>query len=250
MHVRSQDVPLEPGAIKISELSILIGRRDPLILEVGANNGHTTEQFLQEMPNSKIFCFEPDPRAIRKFRKRISNPSVTLFECAVGNQNGIVNFNQSSGGEEADGWDQSGSIRRPKRHLETWPWVKFESQIKVPIVRLDDWALTKTLGMIDLIWADVQGAEDDLIFGGETVIRSARFLYTEYGAMEWYQGQMSLDEICEALSNLGHVLYRKWKWDALFVNKNVNNLKDTKIRRNALCLCGSGLRYKHCHGRL
>src|SRR5262249_27963232 len=129
MYVRSQDVPLEPGAIKISELNILIGRRDPLILEVGANNGHTTEQFLQEMPNSKIFCFEPDPRAIRKFRKRISNPNVTLFECAVGNQNGIINFNQSSGGEEAGGWDQSGSIHQPKRHLETWPWVKFETQI-------------------------------------------------------------------------------------------------------------------------
>ena len=61
MYVRSQDVPLEPGAIKISELSILIGGRDPLILEIGANNGHTTQQFLQEMPNSKIFCFEPDP---------------------------------------------------------------------------------------------------------------------------------------------------------------------------------------------
>src|SRR5262249_222016 len=157
-----------------------------------------------------------------KFRKAISHPNVTLLECAVGNQNGVVNFNQSSGGGETNGWDQSGSIRRPKRHHETWPWVKFESQIQVPIVRLDDWALTKKLGVIDLIWADVQGAEIDLIFGGETTIRNTRFLYTEYGAIEWYQGQMSLDEICGVLFNLGHVLYRKWEMDALFVNKNVN----------------------------
>src|SRR6185369_8543320 len=143
--------------------------------------------------------FEPDPRAISKFKNRISNPNVTLFECAVGNENGIVNFNQSSGEGEAQDWNQSGSIRKPKLHLEIWPWVKFESQIQVPIVRLDDWASDKNLGAVDLIWADVQGAESDLILGGKAVIRNTRFLYTEYGAIEWYQGQLSLDEICETL---------------------------------------------------
>ncbi len=210
--------------------------------------GQTTESFLLEMPNCKIFCFEPEPRAIRKLKNRISNANVTLFECAVGNQNGVVNFYQSSGeGEEKD-WDQSGSIRKPKRHSETWPSIKFESQIQVPIVRLDDWASDKNLGVIDLIWADVQGAESDLILGGETIIGNTRFLYTEYGAIEWYQGQASLDEICEALFKIGLVLYKKWGMDALFVNKNLNNLKEIKMRRNALCLCGSGLRYKHCHG--
>ena len=246
MYMRSREVPLEAGTIKVSELRTLIGKHDPLILEVGANVGQTTEEFLLEMPNSKIFCFEPDPRAISKFKNRISNPNVTLFECAVGNENGIVNFNQSSGEGEAKDWNQSGSIRKPKLHLEIWPWVKFESQIQVPIVRLDDWASDKNLGAVDLIWADVQGSESDLILGGKTVIRNTRFLYTEYGAIEWYQGQMSLDEICEALFNIGLVLYRKWAMDALFVN--MANLKDTKIRRNAPCLCGSGLRFKHCHG--
>jgi 2-O-methyltransferase len=250
LYLRSNDIPLERGTIKVSELKNLIGKSNPTILEIGANIGQTTEEFLLEMPNSNIFCFEPDPRAIQKFRSRISNPNVTLFECAVGDQNGFVSFNQSSGGEEWKDWDQSGSIRKPKLHLETWPRVKFESQIQVPIVRLNDWALDKNILTVDLVWADVQGAESDLISGGSSVIRNTRFLFTEYGALEWYEGQISLDGICEALFDLGLVLCRRFVMDALFVNKNLIDLKGIsfKIKRNTLCPCGSGLRYKHCHG--
>src|SRR5262249_44221673 len=132
MYVRSQDVPLDPGTISLSELHFLVGERDPLILDIGANIGQTTEAFLREMPNSRIFCFEPEPRAIRKFKSRISSPNVALFECAVGNENGVVTFHQSSGeGNEKD-WDQSGSIRKPKLHSVTWPMIKFESEIQVP----------------------------------------------------------------------------------------------------------------------
>jgi FkbM family methyltransferase len=173
-----------------------------------------------------------------------------LFECAVGAQNGTVIFNQSDGEGAAKDWDQSGSIRKPKRHLDIWPTVKFEKQIDVPIVRLDDWAGDKNLGGIDLIWADTQGAEDDVIAGGASVIRNARWLFIEYGVIEYYEGQVSLDDLCGALFDLGLVLYRKFPLDALFVNKNLVDLKTVSfpIMRNTLCPCGSGVRYKHCHG--
>jgi FkbM family methyltransferase len=72
-----------------------------------------------------------------------------------------------------------------------WPTVKFETQIEVPIVRLDDWALDKNLGNIDLVCADTQGAESDLVAGGASAIRSARWLFIEYGVIEYYEGQVS-----------------------------------------------------------
>jgi FkbM family methyltransferase len=232
-------------------LKALIGKDDPVIIELGANVGQTTEEFLREMANAKIYCFEPDPRAILKFKSRISSPRVKLFECAVGNENGHVTFNQSSGEGPARDWNQSGSIRKPKRHLETWPWVKFEGQIEVPILRLDDWALRESIGAVDLVWADVQGAESDLIMGGRSVLSNTRFFYTEYGAAEWYEGQISLDGICDALAETGLLLFRKFPMDALFFNKNLNDIGSmgSAVRRNALCPCGSGLRYKHCHGK-
>jgi 2-O-methyltransferase len=251
MYLRSQHIPLERNPLSVPELKPLIGKDDPIIIEVGANVGQTTEQFLREMPKARIFCFEPEPRAIRKFKERISSADVTLFECAVGDQNGVVTFNQSTGDGAAKDWDQSGSIRRPKLHLQTWPTVRFETQIEVPIVRLDDWASDKNLGNIDLIWADTQGAESDLVAGGASVIRNTRLLFVEYGVIEYYEGQASLDELCGSLFDLGLVLYRKFPLDALFVNKNLIDLEQIRfpIRRNTECPCGSGRRYKHCHGR-
>jgi FkbM family methyltransferase len=184
MRSNIRSVSVEPGNIEIRTLKQFIGKSDPVIVEVGANVGQTTEEFLREMPGARIYCFEPDPRAIRKFKDRIHSPNVELFECAVGNENGSVVFHQSSGEGAAKDWDQSGSIRKPKRHTETWPWVKFETQIKVPITRLDDWARTENISSVDLIWADTQGAESDLIEGGLSVLKNTRFFYTEYGALE------------------------------------------------------------------
>ena len=109
----------------------LIGKLNPTILEIGANCGQSTATFIQQMPNATVYCFEPDPRAISKFKLMIQHPNVRLIEAAVGANSGHVMFHQSSGAEHIDpaGWDHSGSIRKPKTHLDVWPWVKFERQI-------------------------------------------------------------------------------------------------------------------------
>jgi FkbM family methyltransferase len=150
MYLPPSEYAFHPGNMAASELARLISRKDPIILEVGANVGQTTEEFLAEMPEARIFCFEPDPRAISLFKEKIASANVTLVERAVGNFNGFAAFHQSSGEGQAKDWNQSGSIRNPKLHLETWPWVKFDSRIHVPIVRLDDWARENKINTIDL----------------------------------------------------------------------------------------------------
>lgn len=205
------------------EIRDLVGRDRPVILEVGANCGQTTAELLEVMPDAVIHAFEPEPRAISEFRLNIRAPNVHLHECAVGATNGTVTFHQSSGGEQlypeyrGSGWDQSGSIRRPRTHLTAWPWVKFEGQIQVPIVTLDAWAERHGITDVDFIWADVQGAESDLILGAPRLLRATRFLYSEYSNDEWYEGQATLAELQRLLP--GFELIRRYPMDALFVNR-------------------------------
>lgn len=249
---------MENRKLEIRTLKQLIGKVDPVIVEIGANVGQTTEEFLREMPASRIYCFEPEPRAIAKFKDRIKSPNVKLFECAVGNENGRVSFHQSSGDGSvvARDWNESGSIRKPKLHKEGWPWVKFETQIEVPITRLDDWARMENVSSVDLIWMDGQGAEGDIIEGGLSVLANTRFLYTEYGNREWYEGQIPLNTICHLLQNLELKLIRLFPMDALFSNGRLNRpifdglQSPIESRRNAQCPCGSGNKFKHCHGKL
>jgi 2-O-methyltransferase len=200
------------------EIRELVGKDDPIILEIGANVGQSTREFLKEMPNARIYCFEPEPRAVLEFKQAIASENVQLFECAVGNKNGSVTFYQSSGEGVHKNWNQSGSIRKPKAHLQRWPSVTFEDQIDIKIVRLDDWAKTHGISDVDFIWADVQGAEGDVIQGGLEVLQKTRFFYTEYSNEEYYEGQITLKELHASLGNFSIV--KLFPMDVLFANLN------------------------------
>jgi FkbM family methyltransferase len=104
----------------------------------------------------------------------------------------VLEFHASSGGDSDEGWDFSGSIRRPKNHLREHPWVKFDKIIAVRTCRLDDWCAETGIEEVDFIWMDVQGAEGDVIKGATRTLEKTRFLYTEYSNNELYAGQPSL----------------------------------------------------------
>lgn len=200
-----------------------VGRSDPIILDVGANNGDQTNMFLEHFPQGQVFSFEPEPRAIAQFRRRVTNPRAILIEQAVGGEVGRQVFHQSSGvhpdQREEDtplGWDQSGSIKRPAYHLVAAPWVKFDSTIEVDVTTLDTWSAAENPGEIDLIWADVQGAEEEMIRGAVKTLTRTRLLYTEYSNVEMYQGQINLRSILQMLP--AFELVRDYNGDVLLAN--------------------------------
>ena len=92
--------------------------------------------------------------------------------------------------------------------------MKFDQQIEVPIVRLDDWAEEHGITSVDFIWADVQGAESDLIDGASRILASTRYFYTEYSNSEWYEGQITLQGLVEKLPDFE--LLRRYPMDVLF----------------------------------
>jgi FkbM family methyltransferase len=213
---------LAEGALTAGEIRALVGRDDPVIIEIGANCGQTTVELLKAMPGATIHAFEPDPRAIAKFRKVVQHPRVHLYECAIGAVNGTTTFHQSTGAEHlpeySQGWDLSGSIRRPHSHLKVWPWVKFEKQIEVNIMTLDRWSEQHQVAAADFIWADVQGAESDLVEGAARFLRSVRYFYTEYSNDEWYEGQVTLAGLADKLPDFQ--LVRRHPMDVLFKNRH------------------------------
>ncbi|MCS7030107.1 MAG: FkbM family methyltransferase [Gloeomargarita sp. SKYG116] len=132
---RPELTPIRKTAFELSELVPLLGKDNPVILEIGCNNGGHTAQFLELFPRASIYCFEPDPRACAAFRGRLgADPRVRLYEMAISNQDGEIDFFMSDTHPEAGlpySWYDSGSIRPPKKHLEFFPWITFEKTIKV-----------------------------------------------------------------------------------------------------------------------
>ena len=211
----------------IGLLPQLLGRVDPTILEIGANNGGHTRMFFHLFPAGNIHSFEPDPRAIAKFKINLAGyPGAKLHEIAVGAVDGSAEFHSSGGQNPAmgydmpGGWDLSGSLRKPTGHLTVNPGITFDDKFDVKISRLDTWRQQNQLGLIDFVWADVQGAEGDLIAGGtDTFARHVRFLYTEYSDSELYEGQLNLPQILERLP--GYSVLAQFRGDVLLRNDSL-----------------------------
>ena len=215
------------GGLDLLALRALLGRDPALILEIGANDGQDTARLLEMFPDATIHCFEPDPRASALFAINVRSDRVRLHPIAIAARDGDAVFYQSGGappGREAefpDGWHLSGSIRRPKHHLDAHPWCRFDEEIHIQSRTLDSWATDAEVACVDFIWADVQGAEVDLIRGGMRLLQTTRYLYTEYNDDELYEGQLTLAGLLGLLP--GWRVETRFKDDVLLANTNFSN---------------------------
>ncbi len=190
---------------------------EPTLLEIGCNDGTDALRFLEAMPRARIYCFEPDPRAIARFKKITNGEGrVELAEVAVSNVDEVATFYGSSGRppkklrgpgalhyHHLDEWDLSGSLKKPTGHLTFSPWTTFPEnrRYQVDTTRLDTWR-RKHPGVtrVDFIWCDVQGAESLVVQGGPQTLKVTDYLYMEYSDRPLYEGQAPLEELRSMLS--------------------------------------------------
>jgi FkbM family methyltransferase len=209
----------------------LILRDDPTILDIGANDGASSLVFKHFFPKARIHCFEPDPRAIENFKRIHSDSSdIWLYDFALGPFNGKCDFYQSDGVPTDDdpivrnmrpeGWDLSGSIKKPLKHIEEVPWCRFDNKISIDCIKLDTWlACRPEIEEIDLIWMDVQGAEEDVLANGGKALNITKYLFTEYSNLELYQGQKNLKYLIQMLENFS--IIKIYESDVLLKNCNI-----------------------------
>lgn len=184
---------------------------NPVILDVGCWDGSDGLEFYKAL-GGELYAF--DPISYDVFKGHGLN-CVNFFPCAVGNTDTFEVFHLST-------HRQSASMRKPKQHKAIWPEINFGSPIMVRVVRLDTvWPINKP---IDIIWADLNGSEEDFIKGAEQTLKRTKYLYIEYSDKELYAGQISKKELLGLLpewsvigefnvgENFGNLLLQNSKW--------------------------------------
>ena len=208
-------IPYYPRDLKANEIRPLVGT-SPHILEIGANNGDTTAEFLAAMPRARVRCYEPDPRPFARLQERFCmDKRVFVANLAIGSVNGRVSFHASHGDIKSKhchnhDWDLSGSLRKPTRHLERSPEITF-SEDSVLCARLDD---VEHEIDFDFLWADAQGAQRDIIEGGRATIDRIAWIYCEVHDQPEYDGEVTLPELCQLLPN--HEAVARYAENVLF----------------------------------
>ena len=182
-----------------------------MFLELGAHQG-TDTAWMASIADVTIHAFEPDPR-----NHQAPRPNVTLHRAAIAERDGpgSLILSQRGWGQE---WTHSSSIKQPKNHLQRYP-VSFGEAVSVQLVALDTFCQQQGFDVIDFIWADIQGAEGEMIRGGRQTLARTRYLYTEYSDDELYEGQATLRDILELLP--GFRVIELWPDDVLLENRQL-----------------------------
>lgn len=194
----------------------------PVVIEIGAATGSDSGRIMDALKfrAGEYYAIEPEPANLPRLRAQpcLHTPYCQVLGLAVGHKTRRAVFHQStSDPHPATGQThtESGSVKRPVKHLEVHPWCRFETIVEVPMTTLDDLARVFSIGAVDLIWCDVQGAEDWVIAGAQSVLARTRYFYTEHSDQELYEGQIDASAMLQRLP--GHWIVRvKWPNDILF----------------------------------
>ena len=123
----------------------------PLILDCGAHIGISALFFKKLYPDSRIICFEPNPRTFKQLELNIKQNNlkdVVLINKAVADKKGEIDFFISK--REKSPWGWGDSIVKNK-----WHHLKKLKMIKIDAVNLSSFINKK----VDLLKLDVEGIE-------------------------------------------------------------------------------------------
>ncbi len=175
-----------------------------VVIDVGANIGQYAEIIFDLGFKGEIYSIEPlhEPYSILiKKSKKFDNWTI-LPRMAVGNYDGEIEINVSKNSFSSSVLD----IR--EEHVKAAPESMFISQEKVVIKKLDS---IFTKNMINdssiLLKIDVQGYEENVLYGAEFVINFIKIIQIELSLVPLYENQKLFKEMINLIESKGFRLY-------------------------------------------
>ena len=177
--------------------ALLKGIQDPVVVELGAYDGSDTRWLRESCEGSAPYYIAVEPDA-RHFPGLLTIPGIRAVQVAIASYTGMAPWYASS--DDLGTGDASSSIRPPKEHLITAPQLRFTLTGDVPCLTLDDLATREGIERIDVLWADIQGAEKDMVQGGKNILRRTEWVLVESCFQELYEGQAVRREFLEMVA--------------------------------------------------
>lgn len=136
---------------------------DMIALNIGAHVGIYTLALAQLLPLGHVYAFEPASETYQQLQinilwnqmRQLVPSNITTYRLALGDTDGEASLFQGSSPMQAS-------------LLSTAPAQPYE---QVPVVRLDSWLAIHSIGQVDFIIIDVEGAEDIVLQHGTNILQ-------------------------------------------------------------------------------
>jgi FkbM family methyltransferase len=216
----------------------LVGTKKPIIFDVGAHFGESIDYLKGLFLEPTIYSFEPDPDSFDILTSK-SLSGVKCFNIALASKEGESTFFRNKISHtnslfrvNVNSKDSIG-VTNAKAKGDDEYFNDFNSEIKVKTTTLDTFQKNHSLGIVDLIKIDVQGAECEVLKGGSKFLLNARILIIEISFFDYYENQTSFLDVESLISPLNFRLFSiseisnnpmngRTDWvEAIYVNKNL-----------------------------
>lgn len=158
------------------------------VIHVGAHYGQEYCDYVNNGIKHVIFIEPLKDNYDKLVRYHEFPDTVTTLNMAIGNFNGEVDMNV-----ETANLGMSSSILEPGSHLMSYPKITFDKKERVPIRRLDDLAVNRSL--YNVLVVDVQGYELEVFKGAVETLKGIDIIFTEVNTGEVYKGCAKLPEL-------------------------------------------------------
>ena len=195
--MREEDLPIiESPITRNNVLRLLVPQLNPVILDLGANEGQSTLEFLELYPEAVIHAFEPAPSTFEILQENVvGKPNVTLVNQATGAKAGHATFYINS-------YNQTNSLLSmtpdgPYERRNVTP----EKQVTVTVTTLDDYAMKTGLEHVNFCKIDTQGCSRTTLEGARNLLDAGRIdvLQIELLFACFYERSESFSDIEKAL---------------------------------------------------
>jgi FkbM family methyltransferase len=135
------------------------------VFDVGANVGQSTQTYLENFPEARIYCFEPVQDTFRRLEHNVQGRDrVQCFRLAFGSakQRGTMVLQRSS--VMAFLADES----------KPWPDAEPAATETVDVVTLDDFCGTRGIDRIGYLKIDTEGGDAEVLKGAENLLGEQR----------------------------------------------------------------------------
>ncbi len=181
-----------------------LATRSNVIFDVGAHVGYYSLLAGLANPASRVFAFEPLPRAVRRFRENLrvnEIDNLELIESAVGAETGEASFYCHP--ETSSSIPSSSGLSKEFFELPYYANDGVSPRMTVQVIRMDDFVEERGIERVDLVKIDTETTEPDVLSGMPAVLnRDHPDLIFE--VLPWLSTDEKIDEI---LSPLGYEYY-------------------------------------------
>lgn len=176
-------------------------RKNPLIIDCGANIGLSIIFFKQLYPQSHIIAFEPDPTIFGVLQKNLLTwefSDIELHQKAIWTEETVINFNTEGA--------YSGRIPKPGDE---------ENLINVETIRLRNFLEQR----VDFLKIDIEGAETAVILDCQDLLHNVELIFLEYHSH--IHEKQKLHDILQVISKAGfrYHIHDAFSYSRPFVNR-------------------------------